>query len=143
MKTYRSKNQVVAGWLFIGIGLVFLPGYLMDGMEPAFRVLWGLFLAYLLLVGIRFTRAGIEASERGVHVANVFSSFDLRWDEIAGFRVGQWKLLPSVCRIELRDGGARVAFGIQERTNFPSGSAERMARELNAELEARSGSLAN
>lgn len=48
-------------------------------------------------------------------------------------------LLPYVCLIHLRDGSRKQATGIQERTNFPSGSAESLAEELNAELARRTG----
>ena len=31
------------------------------------------------------------------------------WEEVREFKVGRWKLLPYVCRIELRDGSAKPA----------------------------------
>jgi len=118
--------------------VLFALGYAQDSMGSGSRVFWGLWVAYWLFMGFRFTRAGIVTSEHGIHVVNLFTSFDLRWGEITEFRVGRWKLLPYACRIELRDGSAKVALGIQERTNFPSGSAETMAAELNEELGRRS-----
>jgi hypothetical protein len=140
-RTYRSKDNVVVGAGMFVLGLFFTIGYLQDSMEPAFRAIWALVLAYWLGVGFRLTRTGVRSSDRGVRVVNVFSSFDLRWEEISGFRIGRWKLLPCACLIDLKGGGTKVAFGIQEKTNFPNGSAERTAEMLNAELKRVCGSL--
>jgi hypothetical protein len=69
----------------------------------------------------------------------VFSTFELPWQKIERFEIGESGLLPKVCVIHLEDGDEKRAMGIQERTNFPNGSAEAMADELNAELAMRIG----
>lgn len=78
-------------------------------------------------------------SEQGIRVINVFSTTDFSWGEIRGFEIGRSGLFPLVCLIRIDDGSTKHAFGIQERTNFPNGSAERVTEELNAELARRSG----
>jgi hypothetical protein len=42
-----------------------------------------------------------------------------------------------VCLIRLKGGETRRAVSIQERTNFPNGSAEVIVEELNRELAKR------
>lgn len=85
----------------------------------------------------RLARAGIVASGEGIYVANFASSFNLRWEEIERFDIGRWSFLPYVCLIHLRDGEVRHAFGIEESTQRPNGSAEEIIEELNNELARR------
>lgn len=92
------------------------------------------FLVVIVAICARAARSGITTSEAGVRVMNVFSTIDLSWSEIRRFDVGRSGIFPLVCLIHLNDGGVMRAFGIQERTNFPNGSAEQMADELNQEL---------
>ncbi|MDX6636190.1 MAG: hypothetical protein QOF06_2393 [Solirubrobacterales bacterium] len=137
VRVYRPKENVVfaAGYL---VFLLFLfVGQWGTQMSPVGRSAVIALLGFGALVFFRFGVAGIRASERGVRVINLFSTYELEWREIERFRIGGWKIYPYICLIDLVDGTTRVAFGIQERTNFANGSAQRMADELNEERRAR------
>jgi hypothetical protein len=101
-----------------------------------------LLVAILLGLGctfgfLRLALARISTSEQGIRVTNIFSSFELTWNEIDRFSIGKWQLLPYVCLIHLSNGGVRHATGIEENTNFANGSADEIVRELNEELASR------
>lgn len=128
-----------------GVGIFCFVFFTLAFLDEAVR--WG-GNAFVLVLGIgggvvnavvclRLAFARIESSERGIHVANVFTSFNLTWEQIDRFSIGRWTLLPYVCLIRLRDGTVQHATGIEENTNFANGSAEEIVDELNDELARR------
>lgn len=137
-RVFRSRSQliggIVGGIFFDGLAI----GVLLGGRERTSAVIFG--VAFFLICTWVFGRlawAAVYTSEEGIHVLNIFSSFDLKWDEIQRFDIGRWKLLPYVCLIHLRDGDQTHAFGLQESTNFPNESAKKMIAELTEELASR------
>jgi hypothetical protein len=97
-------------------------------------VVFILLIAFLILwvpSMIKLAYSGVFPGDEEVRIVNYLSSFDLKWTEIEKFEIGRWGMLPYVCRITLLSGERRHAIGIQERTNFPDGSGEKMVKELN------------
>lgn len=135
---YRTKSQFVIGIVLAVFTAIVAIGQIIEFETVAGRVAAAIFLVGGIFVSVRLALAGVRTTDSGIKVVNMFSSYDLSWGDIAHFRIGPKGLFPYVCLIDLRDGGTKHAFGIQERTNFPNGSAERMADELNAELAQRS-----
>jgi hypothetical protein len=115
-----------------------LSGKILSHPDAANIYIGIVFSVVFSAVGGRLAWSAIFTSPRGIHVANFMSSFDLRWEEIERFAIGRWKLLPYVCLIHLKNGKVKHAFGIEESTQRPDGSADEMAEELNHELIARS-----
>lgn len=101
-----------------------------------------LFILSLTPVCLRAGWTGIFASEKQIHVRNVFGNLDIAWAEIERFDIGQSGIFPQVCRIHTKDGRVLRAFGIQEynislvrpKAKRP---AQRVAAELNEELAER------
>jgi hypothetical protein len=139
-RRYYSRHQAIAT---AGVGgfllLIFVSG-LFASKYVGVKVFVGANLLIWGAIYVRAIRSGITSSERGIEVRNVFSTFELPWREIERFEIGRSGLFPLVCLIHLRDGSRRHAFGIQERGNFPNGSAQALTQELNAELARRAGS---
>lgn len=136
-REYYSRHQAIAGVFITAFYcLLFLSG-VFAASTLAVRIFAAVNTIAFGAVGVRLIRSRVEVFERGIRVHNVFSTFELPWQDIARFGMGRSGLLPYVCLIHLRDGSRKHAAGIQERTNFPSGSGEEMAEELNAELAKR------
>ena len=136
-REYYSRHQAIAGIFITAFYcLLFLSG-VFAAKYLGVKIFAALSTIGMGTVGYRLIRARIEVFERGIRVHNVFTTFELPWQEIARFGMGRSGLLPYVCLIHLRDGGRKHASGIQERTNFPSGSGKALADELNAELAKR------
>lgn len=114
-------------------------GMIASAKHAETTVFAALCLAVMIPIGLRLVLSELTVSDRGVKVRNVFSTFELPWKEIARFEIGRSGLLPLVCVIQLREDGRKHAVAIQERTNFPDGSAEKMVEALNAELARRVG----
>jgi hypothetical protein len=136
---YRTKHHFVGGLIMAIIVAACTVGYLIDTEKIEVRIAAIIFFIVCGANSLRFAFAGIRATAKGIYVTNIFSSYRLKWSDIHKFRIGSWNIFPYVCLIDLKDGGIKHAFGIQERTNFPNGSAEQMAEELNAELSQRRG----
>lgn len=93
-------------------------------------------------VAARAAAAGIVASSTGIHVRNVFSSRDFRWDEIDRLEIDTpgGGLFPQICRVYTKNGQMRRAIGITE-TNvaltrpMEKRPAARMVAELNEALK--------
>ena len=101
-----------------------------------------LFVLLLTPISLRTAWTGLFASRDKIHVRNVFGSFDLRWEEVERFDIGQSGFFPQVCRIHTRDGRVLRAFGIQENNIAlfrPKAKrpAQRLVSELNEELAKR------
>jgi hypothetical protein len=90
-------------------------------------------------------RPVLIADASGVMVRNLYGNQHLSWGEIAGFRIGRYKLLGAVCLIDLRDGSSRHAFAIQV-PNIARGHSEtresRMVADLNTRLARLAGTVA-
>jgi hypothetical protein len=137
-RVYRSRVQLVVGVIWVlFINAVAIGKIVSKPDQPSTVIVAALFSVTFTLLGGRAAWAGIFTSDQGIHVANVFSSFNLQWQEIDRFEIGRWKLLPYVCLIYTTDGQVKHAFGIEESTNFPNGSAKQMVTELNQELARR------
>lgn len=107
--------------------------------SPSIIVLAALYGVVSTFVFSRLMWAGIFISPKGVHVANIFESFDLQWREIQRFELGRWKVIPRTCLIHLRDGRVKHAAGVEESVNFPKGDAEKTVDDLNDQLSERLG----
>jgi hypothetical protein len=138
-QTYRSRSQSITIFGTVIVGGAVVIGMMLESRHVEVFIANVVFLAVLVAIGVRAARAGVVMSETGIRVMNVFSTVDLSWREIERFDVGRSGLFPLVCLIHLSDGSVLRTFGVQERTNFPNGSAEQMAEELNAELSQRRG----
>lgn len=136
---YQTRMQKIGGAVTGVVGALFGISMVLDSQRTEGRIFAVLFLAVYVPVCIRFARARLEARPDGVFIANVFSNRSLSWGQIERFEMGGWMLFPYVLLVRLRDGKVRHAFGIQERTNAPDRSSERIAEELNAELARRTG----
>ena len=90
----------------------------------------------------RLAWASVLVEDDKLRVVNLFSTFSLEWDRIDRFELGRSGILPSVCRVHMKDGSVRSALGISE-SNFSAaqglGAAKQMVEELNRELAERVG----
>jgi hypothetical protein len=139
-KTFRSRSQLVGGVGTAVVGLGLGVGSAISARGPGFAVAWVLTGVLCAVMGLRLASARVCIDEAAVHVHNFFSSFDLKWDDVQKFEMGRWGAFPSVCLIRLRAGRSEHAFGLQESTNFPNGSAQSMVDQLNDELAGRRSS---
>jgi hypothetical protein len=140
---YRTRSQLIGGIVIIAVAnLIALEKVLSNLDHPPTIYIGILFSVIFSTVGGRLAWSAVFTSPDGIHVANFVSSFDLRWEEIEKFDIGRWKLLPYVCLIHTKNGDVKHAFGIEESTQRPNGSAEEMAEELNRELAKRSPDMA-
>ena len=135
---YQSRTQRIGGAVTGVIGGLLGVSMLLEAERPGGRVFAALFLVIYVPICIRFARSRLVARRDDVFIANVFSNRSLAWDDIERFEMGRWTIFPYVCLVQMRSGDIEHAFGIQERTNFSDGSAERIAEELNEELGRRS-----
>lgn len=133
-KTFRSKGQLIGGIAIAVIGGGVEVGSAFSARSPVFAGMWVLTGLLCALMGARLASARIRVDRSGIHVVNIFKSFDLDWAEVRSFEMGRWTAFPSVCLIHLSDGRCAHAFGLQESTNFPNGSAQKMVDELAEEL---------
>lgn len=134
---YRTKHHFIGGLIMAAVVATCSAGYLIQTEKLEVQIAAVVFLVTCGFSSLRLAFAGIRTTNEGIHVANIFSSYQLDWSDVHKFRIGPWNIFPYVCLIDLRDGGTKHAFGIQERTNFPNGSAEQMADRLNTELSQR------
>jgi hypothetical protein len=138
VREYYSRYQAIAGvFITIFYCLLFFSG-VFEAELLEVRIFAAVNTIAFAALGFRMVRSRVAVFEWGIRVHNVFTTFELPWRDIARFGIGRSGLLPYVCLIYLRDGGRKQASGIQESTNFPGGSAEALAEELNAELAKRS-----
>jgi hypothetical protein len=138
-RRYYSRHQAIAIGVIVVVFFAIMSGGLFASPYVEVKAFVAVSLLLMGVVGVRFIRAGVEVFESGIRVRNVFSTFEVPWQQIEKFEIGESGLLPMVCLIHLKDGSEKHAVGIQERTNFPSGSAKAITDELNAELAKRAG----
>jgi hypothetical protein len=137
-RVYRSNSNIAAGIVTLVVAGAFIVSAI--AQEPGNLSLVAVAITIGLIGAVvcaRLIWAGIFVLEDRVHVANIFSSFDIDPSEIDGIEIARWKLIPRTCVIRTHDGQVRPAFGLQESTNFPNGSAERLIDELRQELGGR------
>jgi hypothetical protein len=105
----------------------------------------GIAVVALMTAGAwRAAITGVVVLPEGIHVRNIFSNADFRWDEIDRFEIdtADGSLFPQVCRIYTKDGRKKRVFGIQE-TNvaltrpMESRPAVKMVGELNELLASK------
>ncbi len=136
-KTFRSKGQLIGGIAIAVIGGGVGVGSVFSARSPVFAAMWAFTGLLCVVMGAKLASARIRVNGGGIHVVNIFRSFELDWSEIESFEMGRWSAFPSVCLINLSDGRYAHAFGLQESTNFANGSAQRMVDELMEELARR------
>jgi hypothetical protein len=119
-RVYRSRTQsfitvMCILWIdvFVGVGVA---------RNLSNTPLAALGIALIVLFTAVYWRGaltGVFTSPTGIHVRNVFSNSDFRWDEIDRFEIDTpgGGLFPQICRIYTKDGRMKRAFGIAE-TNF-------------------------
>ncbi len=134
-KTFRSRSQLIGGIAVAVVGGGIGAGAIFSARTAGFSIAWGLMGLLCVAMGARLASSRIQVDRGGIRVVNFFKSFHLDWDGIRSFEMGRWAAFPSVCLIHLSDGRSTHAFGLQESTNFPNGSAQAMVDALNAELE--------
>lgn len=142
-RVYRGRNTLFSGAACLVIVNLFAVGMITgaEGSIPLI-VLAGTYSLIATILCCRLMWSGVFVMQDRIHVANVLSSYDVPWDEIERVEIGRWKINRQTCLVHARDGRTRPANGLQESTNFPNGSAEKMVEELNRELvEAREGSI--
>jgi hypothetical protein len=107
-------------------------------------VLFGIAMIVLYTAGVgRAAATAIITSPAGIHVRNVLSNADFEWSEIDRFEIDAAKgWFPQMCRVCMKDGRVKRAFGIQE-TNvalsrpIEKRPAAKIVGELNALLASR------
>jgi hypothetical protein len=135
-RVYRSRSSLIAGAVWLVIANVFAVGTIaQDPSSSSLVLVAALYGLVATAICCRLMWSGIFVLDDGIHVANIFTSFDADWDEIERIEIGRWKIARQTCLVHTRDGRVRPALGIQESTNFPNGSAERLIQELNQERE--------
>lgn len=143
-RVYRNPSPAILTTFVLGVDIVMISQVASSSGRhtTAGTIFAVLFVLLLTPISLRAAWAGVFASKDNVHVRNVFGSFDLRWEEIERFDVGQSGIFPQVCRIHVRDGRVLRAFGIQENNIAlvrPKAKrpAQRLTSELNEELAKR------
>jgi len=137
---YRSKEQVV-------VIVAFAVAVLIVGIATAHQAASGAqeivqILATVLVAAAAAVlplRSGLSISEGGVVIRNLFSTRVVPWSEIAGFRIGRYKLLGAVCLVDLKEGSSEHAWAIQipNRASRSNETKEqRMIAQLNERLNA-------
>lgn len=92
---YYSRHQAIAGVFITAFYcLLFLSG-VFEASTLALRIFAALSAIGMGIVGFRLVRSRVEVFERGIRVHNVFSTFELPWQEIARFGVGKWACCPT------------------------------------------------
>ena len=131
---YRSREQ---RWWIGGMGAfvaVWMLGLCVDGIQKdAAAVTLPIVLSGSMPIFFfvpRAVRMSVRADQAGLHVRNLFTSFDLRWDEIKSFHVGGSGMLI----ITFIDGQTRRAWGCCEAkpsdaTEQPQRRADRTAAQ--------------
>lgn len=140
----RSKSQL---WVGIAFGVAVMifglmgaaqAGYLVGEIaEAAVAIACG-----AVMIG-SFARAALVVHESGIEIRNPFGrATSIPWNDIAGFRIGRYRLLRAVCLVELVDGSLQHASALQIPNYYARRPADaREARTiafLNEELIRRS-----
>jgi hypothetical protein len=140
-RVYRSRTQRLSITFSILLFDVIIASGIARNTGRTSLVVFGVALIVLFsVVGLRAALAGIVVSPEGIHVRNVFSNSDFRWDEIERFEIDAEKgWFPRVCRIYTKNGRIKRAFGIQEtnvaiRLPMEKRPAAKLINELNEML---------
>jgi len=133
-RIYRGRNTFLSGAAcFVVVNLLAAGMISGAGDNISLIVLAVAYSAITTTICYRLMWSGIFVMQGGIHIANIFSSFDMTWNEIDRLEMGRWKINRETCLVHTRDGQTRPANGLQESTNFPTGSAKKMVEELNQE----------
>jgi hypothetical protein len=144
--TYHSRSQTVIlvilpfAFFIVAASIEVRPQPL-HGNREAGLVAFAGFGAIIVFGCWRAAKARIVASDQGIQVQNVFSSFVLSWAEIKRFDIGRSGVWPAICRIHTHDGRVLRAWGIQESNaamtrDESKRPASQLALSLNKELAA-------
>ena len=137
LRKYRNREQLVGCVAAVAVVNVINLAAITDGVDGvAFLAGRIAFSVVFTIAGLRAGFSSLTATEDGVRVANTFSNFALRWNEIERFEIGRWRFLPYACLIHRRDGRRMHSTGIQE-ARIGNGSAAEIVDGLNAELARR------
>ena len=143
-RRYRNPSPAILTTFALGVDVVMISQVVGGAGHhtTAGTIFAVLFVLLLTPISLRTAWAGVFASRDKIHVRNVFGSFDLRWEEVERFDIGQSGFFPQVCRIHARDGRVLRALGIQENNIAlvrPKAKrpAQRLVSELNEELAKR------
>lgn len=140
-RVYRSRSQSFGLAMLILANDVLIGAGVARNTDRAALVVFGItWIVLFTVIGGRAAAAGIFASPSGIHVRNVFSNSDFRWDEIERFEIDAEKgWFPRVCRIYTKSGRIKRVFGIQEtnvamRLPMEQRPAAKIVSELNEAL---------
>ena len=148
-RVYRIRSQSFIVIMGILINDVLIGAGVARNIDrtslAAVGIVW---IVLFTVVAGRAASTGIFTSPIGIHVRNVFSSSDFRWDEIDRFEIdtSDGSLFPQICRIYTKDGQMKRAIGITETNAALTRPIEKrpgakMVAELNQTL-ANSASVA-
>jgi len=136
-RVYRSRSQWIAGIVGLVVyGLIEVGTIAHTRHSTENVLLQGIVLLFIIFICGKLICLTVVSRDEGLHVVNMFSTFDLGWNQIDRFEVGRSGILPGVCRIYMKDGEIRSGIGISEAGYYvtPGGPAGRMVEELNKEL---------
>ena len=144
-KPINGNRRDCAGYLLNFLAIVLITSKVHHGAPigsgSTKAIVGTALIVFITLLCGRMAWTAVFAKPDSIRVANMFSSFDLSSGEIQRFDIGRSRVLPYVCRIHTKDGKVRYAIGVEESTNFKTGSAARLAAELNDELAIRTREL--
>jgi len=95
-KTFRSKGQLIGGVAVAIIGGGVGVGSVFSARSPVFALMWAFTGLLCVLMGAKLASARIRVDSIGIHVVNIFKSFDLDWTDVESFEMGRWTAFPSV-----------------------------------------------
>lgn len=119
--------------------IVLMSTFLVRASKPAATDIAVIAIVIGTLLGARATLSAIIATREGIRVVNLFKNIKFTWNEIDSFDIGQFGLLPQVCRIHTKDGKIWRAIGIQEMNvsllqSQDKRPARKIVEQLNQEL---------
>lgn len=129
---FRSRGQFYAllacAPLFTALGLIGATqaSYTAGKIVEAFvAVILGGVLVFVAV------RAALLVGDEGITIRNPLGrTVHISWTEIAGFKIGRYKLLGRVCLVELRDGSTVHAWAIQVPNASRNSAATREAKMI-------------
>lgn len=138
-RVYRGRNTLLSGVACLIIVNMLAMGTIIQAADSPPLVLFAVAYGVVgTIICFRLMWSGVFVMQNGIHVANIFSSYDVPWDDIERLDIGRWKINRQTCLVHTRDGKIRPANGLQESTNFPNGSAKTMVKELDQERSVQS-----
>ena len=133
----RSPGQLWTAWGFGGFMILLGASQASRGQPGTLVLLVVLGLAFIALFA---WRTGLWITPLGIRVRNPFESYELRWDQISGFRIGRHGRFRASCLVDLADGSTRYVFAVQVMNRSlgnPKAPEHRIVAELNDQLARR------